>query len=552
MLHSELPGRLSRWERINTRMNHVEVKRRQIQAFSYILSLITLIAAGRILGDHGVAYLAVAVESFTFLLLILAHNVPDTLGRMLRNRNTKGQYKNAAKIRKIIMLFQCGAGFIGSTALFLLSDLLEQNVWKVPYTSFLMKISAPVLFLRVISGVLEGYFQGSGTEMPTVAVSVLRQIFWLGLGLLFGNILQNYGEKVSALLLNDRISSMYGAAGFLLGMLLTEALLLLFLFLIYMASRRKTSGNGDGLKMTERFGSSVGALYGNMINSILIYLLIKLPIWLGLLLLMRNTENNTRSVVEFGVYYGKYLTVCALPVILTEALMLPLIARVSANFRREEYRFARDVYGIGLHISVVYTLFAAVFTAVLAEQIAKVFFTEEVLLAAQMLRTGSSLIIFVVLAAYFLRVLITTGKQILVLSVMGIYGISSCVGLVICLKAIKQGSLGLVWSGIACTAILCILSAILAFRQMHAKPELIPHLAVPAAASGVTGLLFMLLGKFVTPHLGDLVTLILCLALGLLVYWLILLLLRSFRPYELDLIPAGGLLKKLARLIHVL
>ena len=48
-------------------MNQVEVKRRQIQSFSYVLACINIWVFGKSIGDNGLGYLAAAVLVFALL-----------------------------------------------------------------------------------------------------------------------------------------------------------------------------------------------------------------------------------------------------------------------------------------------------------------------------------------------------------------------------------------------------------------------------------------------------------------------------------------------------
>lgn len=532
-------------------MNHMEVKRRQIQALSYMIGVAAFIILGRSTGDNGIAYLAVSVEAFSLFLLLICTSVPEALGRMLRSRNTKGQYKNAALVRKSSMLFQVIMGLAGGGLLFLLSDMLEAKVLMVPYTAFLMKLLSPVLVFRAITGVLEGYFQGTGSQMPTVAVSVLRQIFWLGFGLLFGNIMKNYGSKVGELLRNENMTSMYGTIGLVIAMIFTELLLLLFLLLIYMGSGRKMSKRSDGLKLTEGFGSSIGTLYGSMSLPILLSLLFRLPVWLGIVMYGKNSTDGS-FVTQYGIYYGKYLTVCALAAFLFWAGVLPLCSQTAGSFRREEHRFAGQLLVSAVHICLVNTLFAAVFMAVLAPQLSQLLFTGDTVLAAELIRAGSFLVVFGVIGAFLLRLMLLTGRQLWALGAAGIFCIIFVVVLVICLKAFKLGIAGLVYAGLAASGIMCVGAGFLMFRQMKARPGLVSCLAVPGAAAGAIGLLCMLLGNALTPHLGPAVTLLVSLLFSLALYWAILLFLRSFREQELGLIPGGRLIRAFAQMLRVI
>ena len=228
-------------------MNQVEVKRRQIQSFSYVLACINIWVFGKSIGDNGLGYLAAAVLVFALFWVLTGKNLPDRMGRMLRGRNARGQYRNVSRMRKNMMLFQIAEGLLGTVLCMSLGWILLEKVFLVPYGSMILWILSPALFLRCIQSVFLGYFQSEGSEMPSAVSSVLRQVFFLGLGLVFLGIFRNYGEKVSLLLKRTDFTSMYGAMGIAVGMLLSEVLVLLFVFVIYrgsMAGGKRYEGNG--------------------------------------------------------------------------------------------------------------------------------------------------------------------------------------------------------------------------------------------------------------------------------------------------------------------
>lgn len=234
-------------------MNQVEVKRRQIQSFSYVLACINIWVFGKSIGDNGLGYLAAAVLVFALFWVLTGKNLPDRMGRMLRGRNARGQYRNVSRMRKNMMLFQIAEGLLGTVLCMSLGWILLEKVFLVPYGSMILWILSPALFLRCIQSVFLGYFQSEGSEMPSAVSSVLRQVFFLGLGLVFLGIFRNYGEKVSLLLKRADFTSMYGAMGIAVGMLLSEVLVLLFVFVIYrgsMAGRREAE---SGMKGTDSF-----------------------------------------------------------------------------------------------------------------------------------------------------------------------------------------------------------------------------------------------------------------------------------------------------------
>ena len=61
-------------------MNQVEVKRRQIQSFSYVLACINIWVFGKSIGDNGLGYLAAAVLVFALFWVLTGKNLPDRMG----------------------------------------------------------------------------------------------------------------------------------------------------------------------------------------------------------------------------------------------------------------------------------------------------------------------------------------------------------------------------------------------------------------------------------------------------------------------------------------
>ena len=157
-------------------MNQVEIKRKQIQFFSYCLAGINVWVFGKQLGNNGLAYLAAAFLVFLFFWILTGKNVPDRLGRLLRSRNAKGQYKNVSKMRRNMMIFQIAAGLVGAVLCAALGYFVLEKAFRIPYGSMILWILCPALILRCMQSVLLGIFQSEGSEMPSAVSAILRAV----------------------------------------------------------------------------------------------------------------------------------------------------------------------------------------------------------------------------------------------------------------------------------------------------------------------------------------------------------------------------------------
>lgn len=531
-------------------MNQAETKRRQAEAFSDILMLITIYIIGKQIGDEGIAYMAVAVESCALLWIALSGCLSDALGKLLRGRRNKGQYRNSAKMRNSVMVSQAAAGLVGSLLLVVFAGGIAGKVFRMPHSGLILMVLSPIVLFRSVSAVLMGCFQGEGSEFPRAVSGVLRQVLLCGFGSLFGRMLSRHGEKVSRLVRQEDVVFMYSGMGVAIGILIAELFVLLFLGFLYKVSRNTDKrARQEGMYSTDSVWECIGFLHNSRWPQLMTEFLLFLPIVLGLIFLPKSGEEGSGAVLGYGLYVGKYLVVCGICAAMIWIMALPVIGKVFLSFKREENRFAKTVFQSGAHICVVHGIFLAVFVAVMGTQVAGLLSEEYAEDVAKMLQGGSAAVVFVALSGYFGRLLHAIGKRHLILA-------AACAAdtlyLIVVLPSIgKIGALSLVYGGMAGSAVLCVLLGALAFLQMRVKVNWLGTLAVPLGAGGVAGLVCLLMGKLLTPHLGNLATLLIAFVISGGGYWIMLLLLRNFKEQELEAISGGRLIGMLGQLLRV-
>ena len=531
-------------------MNQAEIKRRQIQAFSVILTFITLAVIARLIGYNGVTYTAAAVEFFAMLWLIVGGSLTEALGRLLRIRYSKGQKRNAARLKRNTAIFQMLFGLAGSVALLAGADWIAGNFLQMQYSTFILMVLSPAVLLRTISAVLLGCFQGDGLEFPTAAVGILRQIFILGFGVLFGRMLADYGSKVSMLLVQENFTSMYGGVGVAIAVSVSEVFIVAVLSLLYLWTRHaKESPRQDGMRAVDSFVDSIYILWTSRGMQWLTELLIFLPIPLGLLFFQKGTAYD--ASVEYGIYLSGYWVLCGCLTALIMIPLLPVCARVMVLLRKDEQRFAKTVFQSGVHIGIVHAVFASMFIAVMAPQLGALLCPGQEQAVEQMIRGGSFVILFLALSTYLGRLLILLGSKMHVLGSAGIGIVVYVVMLAVLLNRENTGVLALVYAGLMGVGVFCLLLGALAYRQMRTRLDWLQVMVLPAGAAVVSGLVCFLLGRLFTPHLGALVTVIVALVVSFSLYWVILILLRGFRETELDVLPGGRLIRAVGQMLRV-
>jgi len=532
-------------------MNQAEVKRRQAHAISAVLIFIIFIIVARLAGYNGVAYVAAALEAFVLLCAIVNGGLSDALGRVLRIRCSKGQYRNAAVMRRNAFVFQAAVGLLGTVLLLFGADQISMSLFRTQYSSAILMILAPAVVLRSLSSVFAGYSRGEGAELPAAAADVLRQIFILGFSVIFSKMLGNYGEKVSRLLAHENFTSMYGGIGVAIAVTLSEIFVVLFLLLVYRGSRRKEYRGQEGMRTTDSLVDSIRILCGNRGSQIGLQLFTVLSLPLGMIFWQKATDSSEAAAIEYGVYIVGYGAVCGIAVSVAVILLFPVCARITGLLRKEESRFARNVFISGIHMGLVYTAFPAAFSAMMADQIGAALCGEHGAAAAKMLKGGSSIIVFAVLSLYCSRMLIHMGKRYLVMGAVAVADVIYIVAVTVLLGTGKTGILSLVYAGMMAFGVLCIVLGMFACRIFRQKSDWLQVLVMPVVMACGTGFIGRMLGKVFTPHLGNLFTVLVCLILTYTLYLAGLLLIRNFREQELEVVPGGKLLGAFGQLLRV-
>lgn len=531
-------------------MKQVEIRRIQTELCAQVIGAILLLWLGRMLGDQGVTYLAIAVNTFALVWSLTGNYTADTLGRMLRTRISRGQYRGADRLRRTILLTEVALGVIGCLIMVLFAQLLSERLFGGIYCKPLLLVLAPVVLLRGISSALLGWLKGDGTELPTVIVCVARQLFTASFAILFGKILWIYGAKVSKLLGVGTFTAMYGGMGVAVGILLSELLCVLFLWLVYRASRGGVPRERtEAQRANEGTAEQVRAFAGMAAPQLARGVLVTLPIWFGMVLLAGRMPDSGDFTEMYGLFIGKYaplVCICFLPL---AALLIENIARTAQSLRRDEHRTAQRFFLGGLHGAIVRSLFLAVFMAVTAPHLADWLCLIGEDETAAMLRAGAFVLPLALLGFYFTRLLFVMGSRSLALAGMLIADLVYAIAALAALKA-GSGAIALICAGLIAGAAYAAGTGFLVVRRMDCRIDWVQTAVLPAVCSCLIGLAVLFLANALAPHLGSGVTVILLLILSYVLYWGALLFLRSFREQDMAYFPGGRLLALIGRTLR--
>lgn len=507
-------------------MNQAEVKRKQIQLYTYVACIFILLYFGSIFGNSGTTCFVVALECLMFFLQIGCGNVADVFGRMLRYRRKRGLYTNVCIVRRRLVVLLSVLGIICFGLMFGLSGLWADNLFQIPTAGLIIKILSPVVLIRMANSILQGHFQSFGSHVQTTISYLLRPVLYLFIGKALCNKNMIYGEKVAALLRNEDFHGMYGAVGVAIAVVISELIILAVMFLFYFISDRNNDKkkSKDGLQKRETMSETVlmfGRLSGGNIGiGLLAHILLIAVVFL--------LEDKS----PVGVYFGTFFAVSAIPVLLVGARFYLLYAKTIYAIKGQNTRYVRELVQIGIRYSWCFGILICVLMAVLAPQITATFF-ERNEMVEMLLQQGSMLIPFVLIWIFLLIVNAAYGRYVYIFGSL----IFNLVIYILMGKFIQGRMESELTAAVISAVVTFLFGAVLlgtvTVNLYRLQIEYIYTFILPLACAGMIGLILMAGSKIITPHIGNEVCFYVCSVLGIILYLVLLGMCRIFSEKDI-------------------
>ncbi|MBP3926320.1 MAG: oligosaccharide flippase family protein, partial [Clostridium sp.] len=147
------------------------------------------------IGDEGNGYYSAAYNIYSILLILSSYSLPVAVSKMVSARLAKNQYRNAMRILKAALFYATIVGGLGFSALWFGADFFANEVIKMPFSSYALRVLAPTIWVMAYLGVLRGFFQGHSTMVPTAVSQIFEQIVNAVVSLLAAKTLFDLGVK---------------------------------------------------------------------------------------------------------------------------------------------------------------------------------------------------------------------------------------------------------------------------------------------------------------------------------------------------------------------
>lgn len=536
-----------------------------LAAASIICRIIGLLYRGPltgIIGDEGNGYYSTAYTIYTIILLVSSYSIPSAIAKVLAQRLALKEYRNAQRIFKCALVYVMVVGGAASLILFIWAPSFVMGN-SIP----VLRIFAPTIFFYGLLGVLRGYFQAHRTMTQTSVSQILEQILnaAVSLGAAYGltRVAIGAGEDAST-------QAMYGAIGSALGTGSGVVIALLFMAILYMASR-KIIKHRIAYDKTEKLESYwdifklMMAVVTPFILSTCIYNMttsLNQTIYLKMMVKFKEMDAIT-ATTELGILSTKAVTIADIPIALASAMSSAIVPTIASTYAQRFVRQTKKKVAYAIKITMLISIPAAVGIGVLARPVVMILFPQidSLELASRLLIGLAVTVIFYGLSTLTNAVLQGIGKVNTPVINAAIAIFIQTAVLVAVLYYTDFGVYGVMLAKVLYSLLMCILNNIFMRKYLGYKQEIDKTFARPifsaimmgAAAFGIyKGMSYLLAFFMESAYFMNLIAFGVAALIGALLYFVLVIKLKAVKEADLKGLPKGRVIVKAAKKMRLL
>lgn len=534
-----------------------------------LLGLLRSIPQQHIIGRTGNGYYGTAYQIYSMILIISGYSLPLIVSKLISQRISRGQYKNAYKVFKVARNFALLVGGVSCLLVLIFADFLAGTVFHQPMSGMALRFLAPTLLVVTVLGVYRGYFQGLGTMIPTAISQILEQVVLIAAALTGAYYMYNYGLKYNALMVIEQIggdssnqivndyAGSLGAAGATIGCFVGALVALILLFVLFMLNKKNLS---------QKAMLETGKTTEDVFTIFKLLLLTALPVILssvmynaiGLIdqgiynnymdslgdgiykfLLPTMDKGTDIKAYYMGIYTGEYKKVINIPIALANAMVSAIVPALTISIDNNDYATARNKIAQGIRLTMIVSIPASIGLLFFGKPILNMIFFGDPSIGGKMFLIGSLTVVFYGLSTLGNGILQGIGK-LYVPVINSVISIAIHLGaLYLMLVKMDMGIYAVVLCDLIYAIAMCILNQIAIFKFVGYKQELIQTYVIPFVCSilmgGISFGIYCLFNLFMPETVACIIGII----IAIIVYGILICLLKGIKKNDFASIPYG-------------
>lgn len=513
-------------------------------------------------GDEGNGLYGAGFQIYMLLLSIATTGVPGAIAKLVSERIAVGKHREAHHIFKVAFALFAVIGLIGTSILYLGSDIIATQYIGNPAVAGVLKALAPSIIFVAVSAVIRGYFNGMYNMKATSNSQMLEQLFksLLTIGFVMGiywiftiqpsnwaeifHITEDTVTEVMAVVAN-LASTIAAAIGFV------------YLYIFYVSRKKEIWKNiresnvtyhKESIKKTIKtilalsipmsLASIVSAINRNVDTFTVINGLTDMLMSQGQLAYDAVISEATRL---YGILSGKVDMLIGLPLSINIAFATALVPAVSEALAKKDTKTATRRISFSLRTSMLIALPCSIGMCVLAEPILNLLFPNQIAVEAPLLLQISAFtIIFSVLNQTINGALQGLGKIFIPAISLGIGAITKLILNLVLIRIPEIGINGAAIGSVCCHLVATCIGFTILRKNIKLETNFMQFVGKPVLATlimaGTTILTENLLGIFTD---STRIITVLSIFIAIVVYFLAVIGLKIFERDDYHMLPFG-------------
>ena len=502
------------------------------------------IPLANIIGDTGMGYYQTAYPVYVLLLTLSTAGIPTAIARLVSERTTEGNHKEAYRIFTVSFRLLLAMGIVTSLLLFLGAPYIVQYMKGEPEAIYSMRSIAPALLFVPIMAAFRGYFQGQQDMTPTASSQVIEQAFRVVFGLSRAVILLPAGLKFAA-----AGASAGAAAGGFFG--------LIGIFAIYMRRRSvirencRNSPDGESEAAKSILWKIVVIAVPVTIGAAIMPIMTNIDLAIVVRRLVQSGYSSAEANSLYGQLSGFATPLINLPQVLTQAIAMSLVPAVASAFSAKDQEFLRYNTAFGIRTAMIIGMPCSVGLMVLSKPIMLLLYPAQ---QASAVNAAESLFILAFGAIFLSLVQTLTGiLQGVKRQLIPVINLAIGAGIKVIITYVLTGIPSVNVKGAAAgTAAAYITAALLNYRAVRkytgSRPNFSLTFGRPMLSAAIMGAIVWAIYSGLSLLTGNTVATMVSVFCGVVVYGFCILRFKGITPDEIKMLPKGAKIVAMLRL----
>lgn len=525
-----------------------------------LIGLIYRVPLTNVIGDEGMGYYSYAYEPYAVMLLLSYHGLPTAVSKLVAEKNGAGRYRNSYRVFKMGMFLAVIIGAITGALLWFGADFIAGTLNHQPMSAYALKVLGPTLFILSIMGIFRGYFQGTGTMIPTAVSQVLEAVANAIVSVVAAKYLFDAGKKFDLVTGSLSHAEAYGAAGGTLGTCAGALAALLFLAFVYTIYKKiiKKQIKRDRVKEVESYAGIVRMLFLIAAPIVLSSVIMNIGTSIDGAIFSRIMQKHfevpeAQVAANWGIFTNKYKILIMVPVAISTALATSIVPDFSEEMAAGHKGRVINKVSYAIRFSMIITIPCAVGLSVLASPILNLLFENVKETDINLLRYGSVAAVVYSLSTVSNAILQGINQINKPVIHSGIGLVLHLVLLVLSVRFLRADIYGVMAAYIVFALVICILNAMEIKRVLSYRQEIVKTFLLPVLCSGIMGLVvfgvYYGLQKVMEQFL---IPVVLSIFLGAFLYGILMLIFKGINETDLYSVPKGENLVRVLKKTHLL